>query len=192
MNEFEVYREYLALKRHFTSDYDYHYYNGKVAISEKQFQNRKGKTFFRRISRHYDPKGFLLANVLVDPNAFVASYDEQTYVAWASVRDSLSIVFRNDLKTLFERFEFPISDDINGVPALVQAYKDGFVCLETLAILNRMVGWADSILINENEYDEFDDNWKLFLIRKYQGFVGMEKTKAARIMREVAEQSKRV
>ena len=43
---FEVYICYLAMKRHFTSSYDYFKYNGKVNARVDAFENRKDKFFF--------------------------------------------------------------------------------------------------------------------------------------------------
>ena len=33
MNEFETYENYVALKLHFTSEYDYFRYNGKTSVT---------------------------------------------------------------------------------------------------------------------------------------------------------------
>ena len=37
MNEFETYEKYVALKLHFTSEYDYFRYNGKTSVTPKSF-----------------------------------------------------------------------------------------------------------------------------------------------------------
>ena len=48
MTGFEVYKMYLALKNHFTRDnYDYQKYNGKVSASEKAFEQRRDRFFFK-------------------------------------------------------------------------------------------------------------------------------------------------
>ena len=40
MNEFEAYEKYVALKLHFTSEYDYFRYNGKTSVTPKSFNER--------------------------------------------------------------------------------------------------------------------------------------------------------
>ena len=43
MNEFEAYKHYLALKLHFSSDYDYFKYNGKTNATQQSFEKRKDR-----------------------------------------------------------------------------------------------------------------------------------------------------
>ena len=52
MNEFEAYKEYIALKLHFTSDYDYFKYNGKTNVTLHSFEERKDKYHFKRLRRN--------------------------------------------------------------------------------------------------------------------------------------------
>ena len=54
MTDFEVYKIYLALKLHFTSDYDYVKYNGKVNATLTSYQKRRDQFFFKKISRIYN------------------------------------------------------------------------------------------------------------------------------------------
>ena len=50
---FDAYKTYLALKRHFTSDYDYFKYNGKVRAGVESFLKRNDKFFFRKLITSY-------------------------------------------------------------------------------------------------------------------------------------------
>ena len=54
MNEFEAYEKYVALKLHFTSEYDYFRYNGKTSVTLKSFNERKDRFHFKRLSKKYD------------------------------------------------------------------------------------------------------------------------------------------
>ena len=51
---FDAYKVYLALKQHFTSNYDYFKYNGKVRAGEESFLKRNDRFFFRKLSKKYD------------------------------------------------------------------------------------------------------------------------------------------
>ena len=53
MNEFEAYQKYIALKLHFTSDYDYFKYNGKTNVTLNSFNERKDKFHFKKIVKKY-------------------------------------------------------------------------------------------------------------------------------------------
>jgi len=65
MSAFECYKEYVALKNHFTQkSYDYVKYNGKTSVKADSFNSRKDKIFFEKLAKHKDPKGFLIANLV--------------------------------------------------------------------------------------------------------------------------------
>ena len=95
MTPYEVYIDYLALKKHFTTEhYDYHKYNGKVNASKDSFEKRKDKFFFEKISRHRDPHGLMLANFLKLDDIWVKNLtgDEATerYNQWLGKLQSIS------------------------------------------------------------------------------------------------------
>ena len=54
MNDYETYEKYVALKLHFTSEYDYFRYNGKTSVTPKSFDVRKDKFHFKRLATKYD------------------------------------------------------------------------------------------------------------------------------------------
>jgi hypothetical protein len=58
---FAMYIYYLALKKHFTSNYDFFKYNGKVTASIDAFENRNDKYHFYKLSKRSDGKEFILA-----------------------------------------------------------------------------------------------------------------------------------
>ena len=47
---FDVFRVYLAVKLHFTTDYDYFDYDGKVNIKLETFTKRNDRYFFHKLS----------------------------------------------------------------------------------------------------------------------------------------------
>jgi hypothetical protein len=55
-NGFTAYSEYLAIKRHFTTKYDYFKYNGKVNVSKESFESRRDAYQFQRLSKKKDYK----------------------------------------------------------------------------------------------------------------------------------------
>ena len=68
---FDAYKTYLALKRHFTSDYDYFKYNGKVRAGVESFLKRNDRFFFRKLAKKYDDKelvDFFVSNFIVSDN----------------------------------------------------------------------------------------------------------------------------
>jgi len=47
---FDVYKTYLAIKNHFTTDYDYVKYGGKVTAKLETFTKRSDRYFFHKLS----------------------------------------------------------------------------------------------------------------------------------------------
>ena len=51
MTAFESYKMYVALKLHFTTDsYDYFKFNGKTRVTETNFEKRKDRYFFKKLT----------------------------------------------------------------------------------------------------------------------------------------------
>ena len=51
---FNAYKLYLAVKNHFTTNYDFFKYNGKVNAKEDSFLKRRDKFFFAKLQRKYN------------------------------------------------------------------------------------------------------------------------------------------
>ena len=68
MEGMKAYGRYQALKLHFTTDYDFVKYQGKIrTISEEAFLKRKDQYFFRKIERKYNDEElteFFVANFI--------------------------------------------------------------------------------------------------------------------------------
>lgn len=142
MNEYECYKEYMALKRHFTSDYDYFKYNGKVANTEKtRFDVRKDKYFFYKLSKLKDPVSFMIANLLEDPGFFPGDVKNMkchaVYTNWQKRQQSMGYVFKNELS----KMESAYDDNLivkDSHPYLMRLVLRSDVSLETMIILNKV------------------------------------------------------
>jgi hypothetical protein len=137
---FDIYVYYLALKRHFTSDYDFHKYNGKVKANVMSFENRKDKFFFYKLSKKPDAKELILANMLVDPGMWIGDMLEdkaqQNHNERLKRIQSLSRTFQLDLNELNEDFDSNILVEGGQHPRILQLFNQRRICLETLVILN--------------------------------------------------------
>lgn len=141
---FEIYMYYLALKRHFTTDYDYFKYNGKVKASQQSFENRKDKFFFYKLSKKKEAKEFILANMIYDPTLWVGDLLDnekasEVHLEWVKKQQTLSYVFRNDLSELNEDFNSNLMVKDGQHPRLLQLYNMRRVNVETLIIIDDLV-----------------------------------------------------
>lgn len=142
---FAIYMYYLALKRHFTTDYDFFKYNGKVKASQQAFESRKDKFFFYKLSKRKDAKEFILANMIAEPTLWVGDMldndrSEQIFVEWEKRQQSLSYTFQNDLLELKEDFNSNILVKDGQHPYLLKLYNMKRVTIETLVIIDDLVG----------------------------------------------------
>ena len=147
MTGFEVYKMYLALKLHFTSNtYDYFQYGGNAKASQVSFDQRKDKFFFVKLSRKFkdfELREFFVANLTAEDKVYPATLVREgakNYAEYTKRKESLSYHFKEDVATLHEmcdRF-----DDLFKVtsvhPPLLKAHLGGRICLETLTIFNKI------------------------------------------------------
>lgn len=184
---FEIYMYYLALKRHFTTDYDYFKYNGKVKASQQSFENRKDKFQFYKLSKRKDAKEFILANMIFDPTLWVGDLldnekAEEVFTEWMRKQQTLSYVFKSDLSELNDDFNSNLLVPDGQHPRLLQLYNMRRVNIETLVIIDDMVHnfsyWerkiADPIVFPQIKRT----------VEKYRPFVSYDKKKMKTILLE--------
>lgn len=142
MNAFDVFKDYVALKNHFTSkSYDYFKYNGKMrAANPATFNQRKDKIFFMKLAKHKDPKNFLVANFIESDKTWIGdlAYNEvaqSNYLNWSKRIQSLTYIFQNDIDQLNDDFDsnFIVKDGQH--PHALKLYLSKRITIETLVIL---------------------------------------------------------
>lgn len=187
MSAFDCYKEYLALKNHFSSpNYDYFKYNGKLKVNADSFNTRKDKLFFQKLSKHPDVHNFLIANLSKNEKAWIKelAYSEEaerTYKEWLKRNQSLTYVVKNEIKQLEPNFDTNfIIPKGSAHPQLLKLYLGGFVSLETLCILVDITK-AKKHWDSKMEYDPIYQEVKL-KIEKYTPFVKYDKEKVKNII----------
>ena len=147
MTGFEVYKMYLALKLHFTSNtYDYFQYGGNAKASQVSFDQRKDKFFFVKLSRKFkdfELREFFVSNLIAEDKVYPATLVREgakNYSEYNKRKQALTYHFKEDVATLYDmcnRF-----DDLFKVtsvhPPLLKAHLGGRICLETLTIFNKI------------------------------------------------------
>ena len=185
MTPYECYVDYLALKRHFTSEsYDYFKYNGKVSAKRDSFDKRKDKFFFEKISKHKDPHEFIVSNLVKNPRAWVrdlaySEVAESNYQDWVRKRQSLTYVVSNDLSNLKEDFDSNFKINDGQLPPIIDMYLGGKISLETLLICADIVGclsYWDNKLRDNVIWSETG-----MIIKKSMPFIKYDKTKIKKI-----------
>lgn len=183
MTPLEGYREYLALKNHFTkASYNYFKYNGKVKVNPETFKKRRDYYFFTKLIKHKDPKHLIIANLVDNPSKWIGEIvneGEDVYKAWAKRTQSFTYVFKEELGQMYEDFNKNFKLE-HGHPKVLQLYIEKKISLETLIVLVDLVRC----------YSYFDKNMKgdilweeiSFKMQKYKPFLEYERTKYKQIL----------
>ena len=193
MTPFEVYKTYLSLKNHFTKDnYDYHKYCGKVRASLQAFYKRKDRFWFEKLSRQKSEKeviDFFVSNFVSsgDPQSLwigdIIREGEKTYISWNGKIQSLTYLFKSEVESVISIKDFNETFEVKGSshPLLLKEHLQGNLSLETMVILNRILGY-------KTDFDKKlkDPVWELVSknMNKYDSFLNIDVFKFKKILRD--------
>ena len=100
---FDVFKTYLAVKNHFTSDYDYFKYGGRVTAKLESFTKRSDRYFFHKLSKRYNERDILdyfVSNFAVDSHKWIGSVinneGAENFTKFRKYKDGFDYHFRND------------------------------------------------------------------------------------------------
>jgi len=186
MSAFECYKEYVALKNHFTKpSYNYHKYNGKSKLSFDSFDVRKDKLYFMKVAKHPDPRNYILSNLVENPKLWIKEIafspsSEEVYKGWSKRQQSLVYLFQEELSKLNEDFDSNFKAEDRTHPYILKLYIRKEISLETLVILVDLVRCA-SYWSKRFEYDPTIQD-VLNKIMKYRPFLTYDREKVKNIV----------
>jgi len=195
---FEVFKLYLAVKLHFTTDtYDYEEYGGKVNCKLETFTKRNDRYFFHKLSKRYNERDILdyfVANFTLNSGKWIGNLIQndgrEIYLDFKKRKESFGYHFRSDLVA--------INNDFNNRGL---SFDDGFLCsggqhprLLRLLIQKRA---SFQTIVALNYFLSFTKNWDKEItenvvwpkisstIAKLKPFVNFNITECKLIMKEV-------
>lgn len=158
---FEVYKKYLAIKRHFSSDYDYFKYNGHVNVKRETFDKRKDKYFFEKLAKKSDVDEILIANLKNNPNSWIKDLTDDNAIAimqeWKRRKENFTYLFSKDIEQLKDNFNENFLIKENSRPYVLQLYFQEKLVLETLVALidvTDTIGYLNSKLNDDDLWIE--------------------------------------
>jgi hypothetical protein len=193
MMPFDVYREYLALKNHFTKDsYDYFKYCGKSRATVQSFYKRKDRFWFEKVARQKTDQEvveFFVSNFITctDPSKLwigeMIREGDQRYSEWKKRNQSLSYIFKEETQSLFENKKVDdIFDCSKGHPPVLKNFLNGKISIETLVICDRI------FLFGKNFDKKLKDPvWQSvsLKLKKYSSFLHIDVSHYKKILKEV-------
>jgi hypothetical protein len=195
MNEaggYDAFALFHGLKLHFTTNYDYVKYHGKISIGKDAFMLRKDKFHFYKLSRKYKKDelfGFYIANLLHNPKCWagdlISDDADSEYKVWLKTQQSLTYLFEQDLSTAFDSVDNPeeLLKVVDGqYPLLYNLYLHDKVKKETVMILNNFMNfipmWSKKI-DDDIIFPEFVKSCE-----KYKPFFSYDEQKMKKILKD--------
>ena len=189
---------YRALKLHFTTDYDFNKYKGKLKYTPSQFEKNKHRYVYEKLAKKFsdeDLKKFYIANFLQNDAVWVQDLLSQdaydNFVQFNKKQQSLSYVFENELLNIFSESNHKklFKSNSNDFPLLLTKLLRNEVSSETIIIMNEFIGflpkWEETI---KDDFIWPKIKHKMF---KYRSFLEYDrskfKTTLLNIVKEFAE-----
>lgn len=178
------------MKQHFSKpSFDFFKYEGRVNVKEATYQKRNDFYFFETLARKLDAveiQEYLLASFVCSDNpgkvwiGDIKRNGKDNWMHWQKQMQSLSYIFDSETNAILnylERSESTFNDLFStdaGHPVLLRLYIRGEVSLETLMILDMVLGFMLS-------WDKklTDPLWNAvsLKIKKYKPFVSIPVSK---------------
>ena len=194
MEPFEVYRYYLALRLHFTTDsYNVIEQKGRVRATKNSFLKRKDLLSIRRVAETYSDKDivdFLVAN-FVSGDRWGGVFDvesKERYQGWKKRIESISYTFKKEIdKAVMYADKLGIT--FNQLfycnhgqhPFIIKMYLRNDISIETLVILNKLNNFTDQLDQDLKDDLVWPDTSRI--IKKYSPFLEIKKDKYNEIYR---------
>ena len=194
---FDVFKTYLAVKNHFTTDYDYDKYGGRVTAKLESFTKRPDRYFFHKLSKRYNERDildFFVANFAVDGNKWIGNVlnneGAENYTRFKKYKESFDYHFRNDLVAIRNDFDNKsiLFDDGFNVhsgqhPRVLRLHIQRKIHIQTTIILEAILSFSKiwSKEINEKVV------WPKIAhtLAKLKPFVLYNQTQAKMIMKDI-------
>ena len=195
---FEVFKLYLAVKLHFTTDtYDYEEYGGKVNCKLETFTKRNDRYFFHKLSKRYNERDILdyfVANFTLNSGKWIGNLIQNDgrdiYLDFKKRKESFGYHFRSDLVAVRNDFDNRGLSFDDGVlcsggqhPRLLRLLIQKRASFQTIVALNYFLSFT------KNWDKEITENvvWPKIssTIAKLKPFVKFNTTECKLIMKEV-------
>lgn len=192
MTAFESYKMYVALKLHFTTDsYDFFKFKGKTKITEANFEKRKDRYFFKKLTnKHKDCEvlPYFVANFIADPSNWIGSMvrtdGDENYQSWKKRMESLHYTFSEEVDFLLQQvnnFDHLFKLNVTH-PLLLKFLLGKQISMETFVILNKILDFIPQFDKNITEQLVWKDVRRTAL--KYSPFVSVDIVKYKNTLKE--------
>ena len=194
---FDVFKTYLAVKNHFTTDYNYIKYGGRVTAKLESFTKRPDRYFFHKLSKKYNEKDildFFVSNFAVDGNKWIGNVlnneGSENYTRYRKYKEAFGYHFRNDCVSIvhdFSRRGISFNDGfriINGQhPRVLRLLIQKKIHIQTAIVLDSILSFSK--VWNKEISEKVVWPKIAHTITKLKPFVNFNFTEAKLIVKEI-------
>lgn len=182
MNPFESYQRFLAYKQHFTrKSYDFFKYNGKVNVRVSNFNMRKDKYHFYKLSKRDDIDGLIISNLVENKDLWITDlFTDKAYsiyTDWKKRKDSMTYQFQTEIDGI-ENSWLTVKDGQH--PIFLTKFIRKAISPETMIVLDSYTSFLS------HWHKKISDNifWPdvYFMLNKYRPFVKYDAIKCKKIL----------
>lgn len=182
----QAYEMYLAIKAHFSSDYDFFKYKGRIKSSVLTYEKFATKNYYSvicKLANKYESKellSYFISNMLVNNGQYIFEVDSEgkrIYTDYLRRKDSRQYIFKQDISRVCNELEklhkdcFWRSIDIVDAqhPLLFRMFVGSYLSPETMCILyqiNDYISYWDKSIDDTLIYPQVS-----FQIKKLSPFI---------------------
>jgi len=143
---YENYMLYLALQRHFSTNYDYFQYNGKVRASVESYEKRKDVFSFEKLSKIVvkdDLEDFFVSHFLENPKEWIKNMSKSNLEKYRAKIKNLPRRFREDLQRIKMEGVGKVMVANGDIPLIHRLCMSNDLELETLILIDWMAPFID-------------------------------------------------
>lgn len=150
MNGYDVYREYIAIKAHFNTNYNYFEYQGKVRTKRSSYEKRNDKKFFEILAkkgRDY-VRQFMISQFVHSPTSWIGDFvlnqeAVERYVEWKKRTTNIYKTAYDELlkiRDFIEAENLSIKDLFDckskkKLPIIFRLMTEGYISYETFIVI---------------------------------------------------------
>lgn len=155
LDELDVFQMYLAVKHHFTSEYDFFRYKGRLNSKACSYENLVSKPYYnaiRKLSRTYEAKQlceYFVSNMLINEGAYlydVEAEGKRIYHDFIRRKESRTYIFKQDINRVCMELEKKQQSNFwNSVevhdgqhPLLFRMFVGSYLAPETMCLLYKI------------------------------------------------------
>jgi len=170
-----TYINYLALQRHFTSDYDYFKYQGKVNASKQAYNKRTDYYSFEKLSKILPQKElltFFLSHFIDKPNCWIRDMSKDNHNKFKSHLKNFPSKFKQDVEMLASEYkpaELVYVKNDHTIPLIHDLAIKNLINVETLLLIDSFYPFVD----NHYNLIKIPVMWPQYIqkIKKYRPFL---------------------